>query len=33
MINGKKATQEEYNAEKENQDLKNNVEWHEYPIS
>ena len=33
MINGKKATQEEYNAEKENQDLKNNVEWHECPIS
>ena len=33
MISGKKATQEEYNAEKENQDLKNNVEWHEYPIS
>lgn len=33
MINGKKATQEEYNAEKEKQNLKNNVEWHEYPIS
>ena len=33
MINGKKVTQEEYNAEKENQDLKNDVEWHEYPIS
>lgn len=33
MINGKKVTQEEYNAEKENQDLKSNVEWHEYPIS
>ena len=33
FINGKKATQEEYNAEKEKQDLKNNVEWHEYPIS
>ena len=33
MINGKKVTQEEYNAEKENQDLKTNVEWHEYPIS
>ena len=33
MINGKKVTQEEYNAEKENQDLKSNVQWHEYPIS
>ena len=33
MINGKKVTQEEYNAEKEKQDLKTNVEWHEYPIS
>ena len=33
MINGKKVTQEEYNAEKENQDLKNDVKWHEYPIS
>ena len=33
MINGKKATQEEYNAEMEKQDLKSNVEWHEYPIS
>ncbi len=33
MINGKKATQEEYNTEMENQGLKNNVEWHEYPIS
>ena len=33
MINGKKATQEEYNAEKEKQDLKSNVQWHEYPIS
>ena len=33
MINGKKVTQEEYNAEKENQNLKNDVEWHEYPIS
>ena len=33
MINGQKATQEEYNVEKEKQDLKNNVEWHEYPVS
>lgn len=33
MINGKKVTQEEYNVEKEKQDLKNNVEWHEYPVS
>ena len=33
MINGKKVAQEEYNAEKENQDLKNDVEWHAYPIS
>ena len=33
MINGKKATQEEYNAEKEKQDIKTNVEWHEYPIA
>ena len=32
-INGKKVTQEEYNAEKEKQDLKSNVKWHEYPIS
>ena len=33
MINGKKVTQEEYNAEMEKQDLKSNVEWHEYPVS
>ena len=33
MINGKKVTQEEYNAEMEKQELKSNVEWHEYPIS
>lgn len=33
MINGKKATQEEYNAEREKQDQKDNVEWQEYSIS
>lgn len=33
MINGKKATDEEYNSEKEKQDLKNNVEWHEFSLT
>lgn len=33
MINGKKATDEEYNSEKEKQDLKNNVGWHEFSLT